>query len=70
MRTLTLFFYALATFFLGVQALDTVQIRVATLFGDEVAQAVIGIVLVMTLAGPVAFIAAIPFAGTRRGGAS
>jgi hypothetical protein len=67
-RTLTLFFYAVVTFFLGLLALDAVYIRVAVLFGDEAAQVVIGIVLVMTFAAPIIFIAAIPFAGTRRKG--
>ena len=67
MKTLTLFFYAATTFLLGVLALSSIPIALASAFGSAEAQLLQAIVVVVMILGPLLFLGAIPFAGTRRG---
>ena len=67
MKSLTLIFYAAATFFLGVIALSSVPLAVASVLGSQPAQAIEDIVSVLTIALTLVFLGAIPFAGTRKG---
>ena len=67
MKSLTLVFYAAATFFLGVIALSSIPIALASAYGVQQAQLIEGIVSVLTIVLPLVFLGAIPFAGTHKG---
>jgi len=67
MKTLTLMFYAATTFLLGVLAISSIPIALASAYGNTLAQFVQSMTLVLMIAGPIVFVAAIPFAGSRRG---
>jgi hypothetical protein len=67
MKTLTLMFYAATTFLLGALAISSIPIALASAYGTAAAQFVEAMTLVLMVAGPIVFIAAIPFAGSRRG---
>ena len=67
MKSLTIVFYAVATFMLGIIALGTIPIVFSTAYGSTQAQLAEAIVGALTLVVPILFLLAIPFAGTRRG---
>jgi ABC-type dipeptide/oligopeptide/nickel transport system permease component len=67
MKSLTILFYAVATFMLGVIALGTIPIAFQSTYGSTQTQLAESIVGALTLVLPILFLAAIPFAGTRRG---
>ena len=67
MKTLTLMFYAATTFLLGVVAISLIPIALVRAYGNGPAQFVQAMALVLMVGGPILFIVAIPFAGSRRG---
>jgi hypothetical protein len=67
MKSLTIVFYAVATFLLGVIALGTIPLIFASAYGSTQAQLAESVVGALTLVVPLLFLFAIPFAGTRRG---
>jgi hypothetical protein len=67
MKTLTLMFYAATTFLLGVVAINSIPIALASAYGSGLAQFVQVMAGVLMVGGPILFIVAIPFAGSRRG---
>lgn len=67
MKSLTILFYAIATFMLGIVALGTIPIAFASSYGATQAQLAESIVGALTIVVPLVLLAAIPFAGTHRG---
>jgi hypothetical protein len=66
MKSLTLIFYATVTFMVGVIALSSMSIGLESVVGVDQARMIQGVVLVLMIAVPIAFLAAIPFLGSRR----